>query len=436
MRLPFANRLAEIGELDRAARAGGLVVVYGRRRVGKTRLLMHWLRGRGGLYSQAIEAAPELQLDQVVSDLGGQLQTAIVPKSWAELFELLRLQPRRRWVLCLDEFPYLTASDPSLPSILQRWLDHDLPRGALLILSGSSTRMMNDLFLNRSAALYGRARKLLHVAPMGYGAFCRALRLDPVSRESFVCFSLVGGVPKYWELIDARATPIELADELYFGFAPYMEQEPARILRDEGISGLNPLSVLEAVGRGATRPSEIAARLGTAQTNLSRLLQLLLDASILEREIPFGESSRSTKRSLYRIADPALRFWFRVYSPHRTRWRDYDTKEKAQLLDEHASTVFEDLCRREHPGAARYWEGEMEFDIVREQRQADGTNALVISEVKWQRLPQAEKERIGRRLRQAFERSKLAGRKESTLFEVLDASELRRLGAEIGAAGR
>lgn len=78
----------------------------------------------------------------------------------------------------------------------------------------------------------------------------------------------------------------------------------------------------------------------------------------------------------------------------------------------------------------------MEFDIVREQRQADGTNALVISEVKWQRLPQAEKERIGRRLRQAFERSKLAGRKESTLFEVLDASELRRLGAEIGAAGR
>ena len=105
---------------------------------------------------------------------------------------------------------------------------------------------------------------------------------------------------------------------------------------------MNALSLLEVIGRGAEKPSEMASRLGTVQTNLSRLLQQLLDASVLTREIPFGESARSTKKTRYRIQDPTLRFWFRVYSPHRTRWQRYSKTEKTKLLHDHASTVFED----------------------------------------------------------------------------------------------
>src|SRR5206468_692624 len=116
---------------------------------------------------QAIEAQPELQLEQVFADLRPGLGTRIIPKTWPELLEVLALQ-KRRWTLCLDEFPYLTAVDASLPSRLQRWLDASLPSGCLLILAGSSTRMMHDLFLHRAAPLYGRAHKLLHVQPMDY----------------------------------------------------------------------------------------------------------------------------------------------------------------------------------------------------------------------------------------------------------------------------
>ena len=242
--------------------------------------------------------------------------------------------------------------------MLQRWIDHDKPRQFLLILSGSSTRMMNDLFLNRSAPLYGRARKLLHIEPMSYAAFCSACRLNPADMESFARFALVGGIPKYWEFVEPKASAIDLADELFFGFAPYLDQEPVRILRDEGISGLNAVAMLEVIGRGAEKPSEMAARLGTVQTNLSRLLQQLLDASVLTRAIPFGESPRSTKKTRYHIHDPALRFWFRVYSPHRTRWQHYNKVEKSKLLHDHASTVFEDFCRRRRAGASRYWEGD------------------------------------------------------------------------------
>jgi uncharacterized protein len=419
--MAFVNRDAELRELDAAAKHGGLLVVFGRRRVGKTRLLRQWLQRREGLYSQAIEAQRDLQIQQVFADLRPQLETQLVPKTWPELLEILALQ-RRRWVLCLDEFPYLTAVDPSLPSQLQKWLDHSLPRGCLLVVAGSSTRMMNNLFLHRAAPLYGRARKLLQVRPMDYPAFCGACDLRPTDPDSFEQFACVGGIPKYWEFVEAGQDAVALAESLYFDYAPYMEQEPQRILRDEGVVGLNALAVLEAVGRGAERPSEIASRLGTAQTNLSRLLQQLLDASILTRELPFGESVRSTKKILYRIQDPTMRFWFRVYSPHQSLWRTYTATEKRKLVHDHASTVFEDLCRARFPGAQRYWEGDLEFDLVAPD--PDNRRRLLVAEVKWRRLTVAERKNVLRQLESKWSRCSLRAHHPNVRLDVLDASVL------------
>ncbi|MBM3883248.1 MAG: ATP-binding protein [Verrucomicrobia bacterium] len=426
LELNFSNRQQELRELDEAAAHGGLTVLYGRRRVGKTRLLTEWLELRQGLYSQAIEGAPSLQLEQVWSDLRGPLHSELTPRSWSELFELLNLQ-RRELVLCLDEFPYLVASDSSLPSILQRWLDHRRGSRLTMLLCGSSTRMMNALFLNRSAPLFGRARKLLHVQPMSYGAFCAACGQEVAAAESFERFALVGGVPRYWEFVKPRQSVVELAEALYFGFAPFLEQEPMRILRDEGIAGINAVSVLEAVGRGAEKPSAMAARLGTAQSNLSRLLQQLLDANMLERELPYGESLRTTKRLRYRIADPALRFWFRVYSPHRSRWQHYAAAEKRRLIHEHAATVFEDCWRRHYPEASRFWEADVELDLVRTERDADGKEEVVVSEVKWKALSAAERERIKRELPQRWARCGAKAKSQPVRFEVIDAGSLAEL---------
>jgi AAA+ ATPase superfamily predicted ATPase len=419
--LAFVNRDAELRELDAAAKRGGLLVVFGRRRVGKTRLLRQWLQTHAGLYSQAIEAQGDQQIQQVFADLRAQLETQLIPKSWAELLEILALQ-KRRWTLCLDEFPYLTAVDASLPSQLQKWLDHSLPRGCLLIVAGSSTRMMNHLFLHRAAPLYGRARNLLHVRPMDYPAFCAACDLRRSDPDVFEQFACVGGIPKYWEFVEPGQDAVALAEALYFDYAPYMEQEPQRILSDEGVVGLNAVAVLEAVGRGAERPSEIASRLGTAQTNLSRLLQQLLDASVLTRELPFGESVRSTKRTLYRIQDPAMRFWFRVFSPHQSRWRTYATAEKRKLLHDHAATVFEDLCRARFPGAQRYWEGNAELDLVAPD--PEDRQRLLVAEVKWRRLTVAERKNVLRQLESKWAHCSLRARHPKVRLDVLDGGLL------------
>lgn len=421
MELKFVNRKRELAELDAHARDGGLLVVFGRRRVGKTRLLTHWLRAREGLYSQTIEASKEIQLEQAYLDVRDGLKTSIAPRTFADLLELVDLQPRNS-VLCFDEFPYLVASDPSLPSVVQRWLDHRKRKGTSLILSGSSTRMMNDLFLSRGAPLFGRARKLLEVAPMSYRAFCQACGQNAASRDAFTRFALVGGVPRYWEMVRRGESPVALAEALFFGASPYLEFEPARLLKDEGITGPSALAVLEVVGRGAEKPSEIAARLGTPQTNLSRLFQVLLDARLLERQLPFGESVRTTKRSLYRLSDPTLRFWFRVYSPHRTRWSRYSAAEKQKLVDDHASTVFEDCLRERWPGSSRYWEGDVELDLVRVE-----DDTLTVSEFKWGTRSRAALSAETEALAQRFQRTVLAKKYTRVRFEVLDASELTAL---------
>ncbi len=427
--MKFTNRTAEFIELNQLTQKTGMLVIFGRRRVGKTRLITQWLKKNEGLYTQAIEGDPHLQLKQIFDDIQPYLSTSITPKTWKEFFEVLEIQ-KKPLVFCIDEFPYLVASDRSLPSIFQKWLDHGNRKQISIILIGSSTNMMNDLFLNRSAPLFGRATKILHIEPMGYPEFCSALEHPQGSQDSFSKFSLVGGIPKYWEFIEAKMNAIESAENLYFGFAPYMENEPKRILSDENISGLNSISILEVVGRGAHKPSEIAQRLETAQTNLSRYLQQLSDASILIREIPFGESLRNSKKSLYQIKDPAIRFWYSTFSPHRVLWQTYDTSKKAHLLNLHASAVFENHCRQLFLNASRYWEKEIEFDMVRTPHDpANSENDIIISEVKFKKLLKKDRTDILARLKFRWNQTQLSKKYTHPKFEVLDLEILSSMQA-------
>jgi AAA+ ATPase superfamily predicted ATPase len=152
------------------------------------------------------------------------------------------------------------------------------------------------------------------------------------------------------------------------------------------------------------------------------LLQQLLDVSILTRELPFGESVRSTKRTLYRIQDPTMRFWFRVFSPHQSRWSTYAATDKRTLIHEHAASVFEDVCRARFPGAHRYWEGDIELDLVAPD--PGGSEGLVVAEVKWRRLSAAERKKVLGELESKWSRCSLRTRHPNVRFDVLDMGSL------------
>ena len=231
--------------------------------------------------------------------------------------------------------------------------------------------------------------------------------------------------------MEPRATALDLAEELFFGRSAFLEDEPARILKDEKIAGLTALLVLEAVGRGAEKPSEIAARLETAQTNLwPRPFSNCWMLPSWRGKFLLGKACARTKKTRYRIQDPALRFWFQVYSPHRTRWPTYAREEKEKLIHDHASTVFEDYCRARHPDAARYWEEDVEFDFVCEEH-----GRAIISKVKFKRLPAAERRRLESHLAAAWQRSALQRRFREVTFEILDATALS-VDQELGMAAR
>lgn len=386
MKLEFVNREKELALLEKHFHKRGLLIVYGRRRVGKTALIKRWTQKRGGMYSQAIEAYPAVQIQQIYLDIKAQLGSEIVPKSWGEMFELID-RVKGPLVFCIDEFPYLVEADDSVSSLFQKWIDHTKKRDLILILCGSSQRTMLREFLSPGAPLYGRAERVIRLEPMDYFSFCSITGCSVKEIESFVKFSLVGGIPKYWSFVNSSVTTERLAEELYFDSGALLENEPRRLLIDENVNGLLPWSVLELIGRGVNRISEVAARMEVKQGQLSKVLELLIEVSLINRQVSFGERMQNSKKTLYKLFDPMLMFWFGVYSPFRSRWFSLSSKERRQLLYLHASRVFEDIIRQGVIGAHRYWDNHLELDLVFEERDS---KRLCVGEVKFTKLTSKE----------------------------------------------
>ncbi|OGQ13002.1 MAG: hypothetical protein A2138_23895 [Deltaproteobacteria bacterium RBG_16_71_12] len=401
----FLDRADETARLDRVARSavGGLAVVWGRRRVGKTRLLVEWCGRRGGLYVVADQSAPALQrayLAAAASDVFPGFADATYP-DWASLFRRIAAEAKQRaWrgPLVVDELPYLVQTSPELPSVLQRFVDHDAKEARLtVVVAGSSQRMMQGLVLDATAPLFGRAREHFSLEPLGAGWLREAFAgLSP--RAAVEHFAVWGGLPHYWDL--ARAVrPKALArqlDALVLDPAGPLHREPDQLLLEEQPPATALRPILDAIGLGAHRLSEIASRVGVPATSLSRPLQRLIELGLVERETPFGESEKGQKRSLYQLRDPFFRMWFRVVAAHRSQLARAPAAARIALWRKHRdgliATTWERLCREAVPKlrlaglphfgpASRSWYRDgPEWDMV--ALSLDGGHALV-GEAKW-----------------------------------------------------
>ncbi len=418
----FFNRINELDALTQEMAQSGFIVLMGRRRVGKTRLIREWAsRSQIAVaYSQAIEATIPQQLNQLWNDIKGIVPVDIEPKTWDDFLKIFKTIKVPALII-LDEFPYLVATDASLPSRLQKWLDHDRPDGLTLCVLGSSQTMMHEIFLESRRPLYMRARRVINLRPLAYRYFAESLQCDPLDPQTFEKFSLVGGIPKYWQLMDGQKSTLENAESLFFGELSFFDNETLRLVTDESISRTNILAILEAIGRGIHKPSEIASRLGIKQTSLSKSLSILTTAHFIVKEQPFGDSERNSKKSLYKIIDPFLLFFYGVYSPHRSRWSTYSNAIKEKLIHDHAAQVFEIQYREGFPSASRYFEGkDIEIDCVHYASE----NRLIVSEVKFRKLSTQDKERLTGSISEKFKRSHIHKLSETLKveFEIVDVT--------------
>lgn len=400
MQLPFLNRGDELRRLSKAL--GGhepvLVVIYGRRRCGKSTLLQRVLRPED-IYFLADEREKPLQIQafaEAIDPVVPGFSRANYP-SWSSLIGTLaeRLDRRRR--LFVDEFPYLVRQSPELPSLIQREIDRPGPKRLDWVLCGSSQRMMQGIVLDRTAPLFGRAREVIQVRPLAAGWIGKALRLSPA--EAIRAYAIWGGVPRYWELAAEFRTTRDAVRDLVLDRNGVLHGEPLRLLLEDMRSAVQAYSILFLIGSGCHRVSEIASRVNKPAGSLTRPLANLVELGLVRRDIPWGEDVRSSKRTLYRIQDPFLRFHTSFVQPHQAllelgRTESVLTRFDA-AFDQHVSGVWEELVRESVPGcrvggvdwgpAARWWgaglDGRpLELDAVAVS--LDGRSILV-GETKW-----------------------------------------------------
>lgn len=402
MKLPFLDRHEEAERFRRllARGEGSLGVVYGRRRCGKSRLLREILPPARAVYYVGDDREGNLQRASLAVEIGRLLPgfERVTYPDWDALFARWWQTAPPGTVLALDEFPSLVAVARELPSLLQKYLDREGERGLHLLLSGSSQRMMQGLVLDRSAPLFGRASEILKISPLPAGWIEEAL--DPGSPEGAVeAYSVWGGTPRYWELAGDYADLPSAIRSLLLSPLGVLSEEPSRLLLDDMRDTTQAASILSLIGQGCHRISEIAARLGKPVTALSRPLQRLLELDLITREVPFAEEPRGGKRTLYKISDPFLRFWFRYVEVDRSRLGAGLAAEVEedirQQMGHHVGEIWEELARASAPrlrlggkswGPAGRWWGPgldrqpLEVDLIAES--SDG-RAILVGEVKW-----------------------------------------------------
>ncbi len=406
--MDFVDRIEEMQRLDRlmASREGGLAVVYGRRRIGKTRLLLEWSARYGGLYTVADQSTAKIQR-RYFAEAAARLLPGFADvdyRDWRGLLERLAREASAaglRGPFIFDELPYLVTVSPELPSVLQRWIDHEAKAAGLVVaVAGSSQRMMQGLVLSRDAPLFGRAREILALEPID-ATYLQQI-FDPADGIELVqLYAAWGGVPRYWELAaDAEGSLPDRIDRLVLDPMGPLHREPDRLLLEEVPSAMETRPLLDAIGAGVHRVSEIGGRLGRPATSMSRPLDRLVEMGLVRREVPFGESEKKSKRALYKIADPFSRLWFRVVAPHRGVLAASPPEVRRQILGRFwrdlAGQAWEELCRRRLPQlgglaggpwgpAARWWQGRQpEWDVVSSSLDGD---RLLLGEAKWSSSP-------------------------------------------------
>ena len=410
MRFDFLDRRKELQQIEKLwdSPHAEFLVLYGRRRVGKTALLVEWMRQskQRALYWVATHTSSANQLrsfSQAVYNFTNPNTPApenFSYASWQQAFqEVASLAEKERLALFIDEFTYLLEVTPDIAGQLQNLWDHLLSKSNLfLCLSGSHLGMMKREFLSYQAPLYGRASSQLYLQPFSFGATARFFpNYSAVDRVAI--YAIFGGVPAYWERIDPQKTISQNIKDNLLTPNNLLQAEPKLLLQDFVSDPHNYISILSAIANGAHVLKEIVASTGLASGHVSKYLSVLKDSGFVERRIPITVKKNS-RAGRYHITDPYLRFYFRFLENRQEQLalgiQDQALAEISKhLIDFIGTYTWEEICREwtiraGAKGELPYlpdqigstWNAKAQVDVV-------GFNSmektLILGECKWTR---------------------------------------------------
>jgi AAA+ ATPase superfamily predicted ATPase len=396
VRRTFVDRGREFDFFEQRFASGDrqLLVIYGRRRVGKTALVTEYLTQHSSdhvyfLADQRGTAANATRFAEKCADTFDDIPPVV--DGFDTVFEYIVRRIDDEFVVVIDEFSYLVEEDEAIPSIFQRIHDDILADSRIsVILLGSSISMMEEGALSHESPLYGRRTGQWKLSPLHFVdacAFFPAYTIEDLIRV----YAVLGGVPAYLEQFDPETALADSIRERVLTKGTFLYEEPEFFLRQELREPATYMAILEAMAAGNTTVTEIANAIGRDAKGMSRYLQNLQRLEIVDRLVPITDPTR--KQGIYTIADEFFSFWFRFVYPNRSDLEqgnvDAVTDAVVDELDLHTSRVFETICRQavQHPAfpvsvsrTGTWWYKENEIDVAAVH---DKQERLVLGECKW-----------------------------------------------------
>lgn len=413
----FVDRKEELGFLEERYKTDSseFIVLYGRRRVGKTELLLKFLENKKGVYLLASTEGDRQNIkdfSKVVGRfIGDENLGTLEFDSWQSFFETLfkhkafdAMLKKEKIAIIIDEFPFLIQSNKDIPSIFHKiWELIMKNENIMLVLSGSSVAVMESEVLDKKSPLYGRRTGQWQLQPLHFSYLKEFL---PYSLEELaMVWYVTGGIPAYLPKFSPKQSFWENIQNAVLKKGTYLYTEAELLLNDEFREPKNYKLIFKAIALGCHTLGEICNNTGLDKSMVSKYLDVLKGLHIVREEIPVT-ASRKFKRRLYLICDPYFNFWFRYVYPNRIDLEAGRSEEITALIKKdfsnYAGPMFEvlvdELIRTKYvlkqfsfTEIGRWWHGGEEIDIVALNETA---KEIAFVECKWQSLSHKEAEKV------------------------------------------
>lgn len=351
----FYCREEELRKLNKRYHAGDFecIIIYGRRRVGKTTLINEFCKDKPTIFFSALNTTEIENLESLSKSIMNyeRPDMDVTPefKTYdAALDELTALATHERIVFVIDEYPYLAKAKPSISAMLQHIIDHKWNNSKMfLILCGSSMSFMENQVLGQESPLYGRRTGQFKIAPLDYKESA-VFHPDLSNEDNALIYGITGGVPHYINKLGVKESVDEALLDNFFDRSSYLYEEPANLLKQELREPAIYNAIITAIAQGASRINDIALKTGQENSVVSKYLGTLIDLGIVKKETPVTE--KIGKKTIYELADNFFRFWYRFVPANMSAidsgriQKSYANSIKKNLPD-YMGLTFEHMCR-------------------------------------------------------------------------------------------
>ncbi len=351
----FYCREDELRKLNKRYEDGKFecVIIYGRRRVGKTALINEFCKDKPTIFFSALNTTGKENLGalskSIMSFERSDAESAPEFTSYdAALEELTALSKEKRVVFVIDEYPYLANAKPAISAMLQHVIDHKWSDSKMyLILCGSSMSFMENQVLGKESPLYGRRTAQFKIQPLDYKETA-VFHPELSNEDNALIYGITGGVPHYINKLDVRGSVDEALLENLFDRSGYLYEEPANLLKQELREPAIYNAIIKAIAEGASKLNDIKTKVGEENAVVSKYLKTLIELGIVKKEIPVSE--RPGKKTIYLLSDNFFRFWYRFVPVNASAIdsgriaKTYSHAVK-QYFSDYMGLIFEKMCR-------------------------------------------------------------------------------------------